>query len=205
MEHQGLRTGHLIALGGALVTLSSLWRPWYAVDLSGTFRDELSSKVSAQAPAGLGQLAQRLISALPSRIEASGWRELAGADVVLCIGALAVVALVLGAAGALGSAVRVDRLAAGRIIAALGLVGVAVVSWHIFSKPGGGAGSELVKLASGIWIALAGCLLTTIGGLTAAAPPRPLPYSPEPPASFEGLAPAPEPGEPALSIGPPAR
>jgi hypothetical protein len=134
MEHQGLRTGHLIALGGALVTLSSLWRPWYAVDLSGAFRDELSSKVSTQAPAALGQLAQGLISALPTRIEASGWRELAGADVVLCLGAVVVVALVLGAAGALGAAVRVDRLAAGRIIGALGLGGLGLVAWHIVAR-----------------------------------------------------------------------
>lgn len=200
MEQQGLRTGHLIALGGALVSLSSLWRPWYAIDLSSAVRDELSRRVSAQAPPGFGQLAQGLLSALPARIEASGWRELAGADVALCIGALAVVVLVLGAAGALGGAVRVDRLAAGRIIAAVGVAGLAIVSWHVFSKPGGAGASELVRLASGIWIALAGSLLTVVGGATAAAPPRTLPYAP---ASIEGLGRAPEPVDAALSVAPP--
>jgi hypothetical protein len=203
MEQQGLRTGHLIALGGALVSLSSLWRPWYAIDLSSAFRDALAGQVS-QAPGGLGQFAQGLVSALPARLQASGWRELAGADVALCVGALAVVFLVLGAAGALGGAVRVDRVAAGRIIGALGIAGTALVGWHIVSKPGAGtAGSDMVRLASGIWIALAGCVVTAIGGLTAAVPEKPLPYSAEPPASFAGLAPAPEPGEPALSLAPP--
>ena len=204
MEHQGLRTGHLLALVGALVALSSLWRPWYAIDFSGAFREELSGQ-AARVPGGLGQLAQGLISALPSRIEASGWRELAGADVALCSGALAVVVLVLGAAGALGHAVRVERVAAGRIIAGLGLAGAALVGWHVVSKPGAGAvGSDLVKLASGVWLALAGCAVTAIGGLMAGAPERPLPYSPAPPASFDGLAPAPEPGEPAFSVSPPS-
>jgi hypothetical protein len=204
MEQQGLRTGHLIALGGALVALSSLWRPWYTIDLSQAFRDALAGQVS-QAPAGLGQFAQGLVSALPARLQASGWRELEGTDVALCVGAVAVLFLVLGAAGALGRAVRVDRVAAGRIIGALGLAGTVLVGWHVVSKPGAGtAGSDMVKLASGIWLALAGCVVTAIGGLTAAAPEKPLPYSPAPPASFEGLAPAPEPAEPALSFGPPS-
>jgi hypothetical protein len=204
MEQQGLRTGHLIALGGALVALSSLWRPWYAIDFSGAFREELSGQ-AARMPGGFGQFAQGLMSALPTRLEASGWRELGGADVALCVGAVAVVMLVLGAAGALGHAVRVERVAAGRIIGALGMAGAALVGWHVVSKPGAGAlGSDMVKLASGIWIALVGCVVTAIGGLMAGAPERPLPYSPAPPASFEGLAPAPEPAEPAFSAAPPS-
>ena len=204
MEQQGLRTGHLIALGGALVALSSLWRPWYAINLSQGFRDALVDEVSKPS-SGLGQLPRLLASSFPERVQASGWTELAGADVALCVGALAVLFLVLGAAGALGRAVSVDRVAAGRIIGALGLLGTALVGWHVVSKPGAGtAGSDWVELASGVWIALAGCVVTAIGGITAAAPEKPLPYSPAPPASFEGLAPAPEPAEPALSFGPPS-
>src|SRR4051812_33670734 len=135
MEEQGLRTGHLIALAGALITLSSLWRPWYAIDLSPALRDTLTGQVG-QAPGAFGQFAKSLISALPSRIEASGWHELDGADVALCNGALAVLALVLGSAGALGRPVHVGRLAAGPEIGAPALPGTAVGAVHIVRKPG---------------------------------------------------------------------
>jgi hypothetical protein len=210
MEQQGLRTGHLIGLSGAVVALFSLWRPWYAVDLSPAFRDALSGQVS-QAPGALGQVAQGLISALPSRIQASGWRELQGADVTLCVGALGVVVLVLGAAGAFGPAVRIERVAAGRIIGVLGAAGTALVGWHVVSKPGAGAlGADMVKLASGVWIALVGCGVTTIGGLMAAVPEQPVPFSPAPPPSFSGLGPAVEPAQrvepaqPTPRVGPPS-
>jgi hypothetical protein len=199
MEQQGLRTGHLVALGGALVALSSLWRPWYAFDVPQSFRDAIAGS-AAGAPAGLGAFAQSLASALPDRIQASGWTELEGADVALCVGALAVVALVLGAAGALGRVVRVDRIAAGRLIGGIGAAGIGLVGWHVASKPGGGipGGQEMIKLASGIWIALAGCAITMAGGLLAAVPEKPLPYMPEVPAPE-----LPTPAPALSSVGPP--
>jgi hypothetical protein len=203
MEQRGLRPGHLIALVGALAALFSLWRPWYAVDLSPAFRDALSGQLS-QAPGELGQIARGVLSALPSRIQASGWRELQGADVALCVGGLAIVFLVLGAAGALGSAVRIERVAAAKIIGVLGAAGTALVGWHVISKPGAGtSGADMVKLASGVWIAFAGCLVATIGGLMAAVPDQPAPLAPPPP-SFSGLAPATEPAQQAVSVGPPS-
>jgi hypothetical protein len=55
------------------------------------------------------------------------------------------------------------------------------------------AGGDLVTLASGIWLALGGCLLTALGGVMAGTPASALPYSPAPPASFDGLAFEPEP------------
>ncbi|MEA2303360.1 MAG: hypothetical protein QOH43_640 [Solirubrobacteraceae bacterium] len=204
MEQQGLRTGHLIALCGAVAALTSLWRPWYSVDLPPAFRDALSGEAS-QAPGALGQIAQGLISALPSRIQASGWRELQGADVALCVGALAIVVLMLGAAGAFGGAVRIDRAAAGRISGALGAAGTVLVGWHVAVKPGAGApGADMVKLGGGIWIALAGCVVTTIGGLMAAIPEKPVPFSPAPPPAFGGPGSAAEPAQQALSVGPPS-
>lgn len=203
MEQRGLRPGHLVALVGALVALFSLWRPWYAIDLSPAFRDALSSRLS-QVPGELGQIGRGVLSALPSRIQASGWRELQGADVALCVGGLTIVLLVLGAAGARGSAVRVERAAAGKVIGFLGAAGIGLVGWHIISKPGAGTpGADMVKLAGGIWIALAGCLVTTIGGLMAAVPDRPIPAAPPSP-SFSGLGPATEPAKQAMSVGPPS-
>jgi hypothetical protein len=168
MERRGLRAGHLVALAGALLALASLWRPWYTLDVPAAFRDALSRE-GAKVP-GLGAFAQGLAAALPDHVSASGWRELEGADVALCVGMAAVVALVLGAAGAFGTAVRVDARAAGRGIAAVGLAGVVVVMVHVVRPPGGGgAASEIVKLGQGIWIALAGVALTLVGGLMAAA------------------------------------
>jgi hypothetical protein len=124
---------------------------------------------------------------------------------MLCVGAVACVVLVLGAAGAFGRAVRVERVAAGKLIGALGAAGTVVVGWHVVSKPGAGAlGADMVKLASGVWIALVGCVATTIGGLMAATPEKPAPFVPAAPPSFGGLGPAVEPTQQPLSVGPPA-
>src|SRR5690242_16790201 len=101
MEQKGLRTGHIVALAGALAALGSLWRPWYTVEIPQQLRDAFSSSGAiGRDPGMLGQVARNLAAAMPSSIEASGWRELQGADIALCVGALAVVALVVGAAGA---------------------------------------------------------------------------------------------------------
>src|SRR5206468_2595199 len=72
METKGLRAGHLAALAGALLTLASLWRPWYTLDVPAAFRDALSSE-GAKVP-GLGAFAQGLAAALPDHISASGWQ-----------------------------------------------------------------------------------------------------------------------------------
>src|SRR3977135_1422500 len=109
---QGLRTGHLVALAGAIAALASLWRPWYRIELPQSFRDMLNGQ-AARTPGAFGDLARGLAGMLPSRLEASGGQELQGADVVLCVGAVAVAALVVAAAGAFGPAVRVDGVAAG--------------------------------------------------------------------------------------------
>jgi hypothetical protein len=172
MRTQGLRTGHLVALAGAIAALASLWRPWYRIELPQSFPDMLSGQ-AARTPGVLGDLARGLAGMLPSRLEASGWQELQGADVVLCVGAIAVAALVVAAAGAFGPAVRVDGVAAGRAIAALGAIGVAITAEHAIAPPGGSAAADMVKLASGLWLALGGCAATLVGGLlaTRAAPP----------------------------------
>jgi hypothetical protein len=171
MEQKGLRTGHFVALAGALAAFGSLWRPWYSITIPAQLRDMLSGGQIGQDPGLLGQMARGLAAALPAELSASGWKELEGADVAVALGALAVVALVLGAAGALGSAIRVDPGACGSLIAAAGAAGIAIALAHVVHKPGGGTASDYVHVADGLWIALAGSAAVLIGGLMAAAKP----------------------------------
>jgi hypothetical protein len=170
MEQKGLRTGHFVALAGALAAFASLWRPWYTIEIPQQLRDMFGAGGQlGQDPGLLGQMVRGLASSLPSSLSASGWRELEGADVAVAVAALAVVALVVGAAGALGGAVRVDPGPAGGLIAAVGaLIGLVAIV-HLVHRPGGAAAADLVKVGDGLWIALAGGAATFAGGLWAAA------------------------------------
>jgi hypothetical protein len=163
MDQKGLRSGHFLGLAGAMAALASLWRPWYTVDVPQQLRDLLSEE-GAKSSGALGPFMRGLATAIPDAISASGWEALQGADVTLCLGAIAVVALVVGASGAFGGAIRVDPLAAGRGLALLGAAGTVIVVVHVLHRP---LSHELVHPAAGLWIALAGCVLTLIGGLTA--------------------------------------
>jgi hypothetical protein len=218
MEQKGLRTGHFVALAGALVAFASLWRPWYTIEIPQQLRDLMSgSGALGQDPGLLGQMARGLATALPSSISASGWRELEGADVTVAVGAVAVVALVLGAAGALGGAVRVDASACGKLVAAIGAgLGVLAIV-HVVHKPGAGAPGgvrDLIKVADGVWIALGGAVAIVVGGLWAAADTgtvsRATATAPSPaPTAFPPLTPdlppvfAEAPGAAASSVPPP--
>jgi hypothetical protein len=166
MEPKGLRPGHFLGLLGAFAALASLWRPWYTVDVPQQLRDVLSDE-GAKSSGALGQVVQGLMAALPDRISASGWQALQGADVAICLGAIAASALVVGAAGAFGGAIRVDALAAGRGIAVLATGGLVLVAVHLLKRP---LDSDLVHPASGLWIALVGCAVGLIGGLMAMQP-----------------------------------
>jgi hypothetical protein len=166
MDQKGLRAGHLLGLGGAGLALVSLWRPWYTLEIPAAFRDALSSE-SAKTPGPIGQFAQGIAAAIPDTIAASGWDELKGADVAVCVLALAIAALVIGAAGAFGSAVRVDPAAAARGIAGLGAGVTGIVLVHAVQRP---FDADLVHPAAGLWIALAGGLLALAGGLAATGP-----------------------------------
>jgi hypothetical protein len=214
MEQKGLRTGHIVALAGAVAALASLWRPWYSISVPQHLRDALSGGQLGQDPGLLGQMARSLASALPSRISASGWAELGGADVALAVSALAVAALVVAAAGAFGSAVNVDSAAAARGIAVLGTAALVLALVHVVHRP---ADHDIVKVADGLWIAVAGCVAMVVGGLMAgssaaernvAQPPSPGAgtfASSFPPLESE-LTPvfAPAPGTAAASVPPPS-
>jgi hypothetical protein len=207
MEPKGLRLGHFLGLLGAFAALTSLWRPWYTVDVPQQLRDVLSNE-GAKSSGALGQVMQGLVAVLPDRISASGWQALQGADVAICLGAIAAAALVVGAAGAFGGAIRVDALAAGRGLAVLAAGGLVLVIVHLLHRP---LDSDLVHPAGGLWIALAGCGVGLIGGLMAMQPadvrssgasaeafPR---LEPELPDVF---APAPSVGTARASVPPPA-
>jgi hypothetical protein len=205
MNQKGLRSGHFLGLAGAMTALASLWRPWYTVDVPQQLRDLLSEE-GAKSSGAFGPVMRGLAAAIPDAISASGWDALQGADVTLCLGAIAVVTLVLGASGAFGGAIRVDPVAAGRGLALLGAGGVALVVVHIVHRP---LAHDLVHPAAGLWIALAGCAVTLIGGLTVMGPadaravaapafPRLEPDLPE------VFAPAPPAGAHRTSVPPPA-
>jgi hypothetical protein len=213
MEQKGLRSGHFLALAGALAAFASLWRPWYEITIPQQLRDAFSGQIG-QDPGLLGEMARGIATALPTSISASGWKELQGADAAVAVGAVVVIALVLGAGGAFGSAVRIDPAAAARGVAAMGALGVVLALVHIVNRPGSGPGSDYVHVAQGLWIAVGGCVAVVAGGLWAAvdtsgspAPSRstsaPLPTSfpplePELPPVF-----APSPGAAAAASVPP--
>jgi len=167
MDHR-LRTGHLAALAGALATGAALWLPWYEIRLGELARGALGSQAQ-NLPPGLGEFARGLMAVMPESVTGSGWQTLRGADAALVVGAVLVAALVLAAAGALGPGVRVDSATAGRIIGALGVAGTVIVAQHILSPPGPG---ELVHVRGGLWVALAGTVLTAAAGFSTGAAPR---------------------------------
>jgi hypothetical protein len=203
-EQQGLRAGHLVALAGAIATLGSLWRPWYAIEVPQALRDALASDGARASGAGslLGSFVQQVAAALPSRIEANGWDVLRGADVALCVVAIAVAALVLGVAGALGPSVRVDRAAASRWIASIALAGLAVAIEHVLVRPGDDAGIA-VELGDGVWLAVAGTAAMAVGGALAGSGRRSAPAVPLSLLDLEGPGAASEDGRALTSVAPP--
>jgi hypothetical protein len=167
MEHR-LRTGHLAALAGAIATAAALWLPWYEIRLGELARGALGREAQG-LPAGLGEFARGLMAVMPESVTGTGWETLRGADAALITGAVLVAALVLAAAGMLGPGVKVDSATAGRIVGALGVAGAVIVAQHILSPPGP---NELVHVRGGMWVALAGTVLTAMAGLSTGAAPR---------------------------------
>jgi hypothetical protein len=170
MEPKGLRTGHIVALSGAVALLLSLFLPWYEIRIPDSFMQMFGSGGRLGSDPGLlGQVSREVATALPSSISASGWKELEGADLALCLGAVGVLAAVLAVAGALGPGVRVDQRSAGSAIAVVGAIAAVVVIVHVVHKPGHGtAMADAVHLRAGVWTALAGAVAMLAGGLMAA-------------------------------------
>lgn len=168
MEQKGLRSGHFLALAGALLAVVSLFRPWYTVEIPQQVRDLFGAQGMGSDPGLFGEMLRGLASRMPSEISASGFQELEGADIAIVVAAVGVVALVLAAAGAV-SGLRADPGPAGALAGLLGGAIAVVALAHLVNKPGGGQASEWVHVADGLWLALAGGALTAFGGLWAAS------------------------------------
>jgi hypothetical protein len=167
MDQKGLRTGHFLALVGALLAVVSLWRPWYRVELPPAFRDLFSSGGQLGSDPGLlGQLVRGMATALPGSVSLSGWDALKGADVALTVAAAAVVATVLAASGAI-SGMRVDAGLAARVAALAGAVVLGVAAWHVVKTPGDGPASDWVHVGGGLWLAVGAGVAMLGGGLWA--------------------------------------
>jgi hypothetical protein len=170
MEPKGLRTGHIVALAGAVAVLLSLFLPWYEIRIPDSLLQLFGSGGQLGSDPGLlGQVSREVATALPPAITASGWKELEGADLALCLGAVGALAAVLAVAGAFGTGVRVDQRSAGSAIAVVGAVALVIVVVHIVHKPGHGSPmADAVHLRAGVWTALAGAVALLAGGLMAA-------------------------------------
>jgi hypothetical protein len=169
MEQKGLRTGHFLALAGALLTVASLWRPWYRVEFPPEFRDLFSSGGRLGSDPGLfGQLVRGMATALPDSVSVSGWDALKGADVALIVAAVVVVAPILAASGAI-SGMRADGGLAARAAALAGSTVLAVALWHVVKTPGDGPAADWIHPGSGLWMAVGGGVVMLVGGLWAGA------------------------------------
>jgi hypothetical protein len=169
MEQKGLRTGHFLALVGALLAVVSLWRPWYRVEFPPEFRDLFSSGGRLGSDPGLfGELIRGVAAAIPSEISVSGWEALKGADVTLTVAAVVVVATILAASGAI-SGMRVDAGLAARAATAAGAVVLVVALWHVVKMPGDGMASDWIHAGGGLWMAVGAGAAMLGGGLWASA------------------------------------
>ena len=172
-------TGLLVGAAGAAGVLASLWLPWYLIRLPQAFRDALSNLGGGAQPGvaptspgaalgnALGGVMKGLAAALPTEITGNGWQVMHGGDVALAVIAGAALLVALAVGGGL-SGVNIELGAAGRFIAALGAVAVAIAVYHVVSRPGMGAGalSADVSVKYGIWVAVLGGVAMIAGGLT---------------------------------------
>lgn len=181
--------GVIAAALGALLALGSLWLPWYTIRIPDAFREMLGSLGAPEggaAPAAGAQasgadglagafagLFKGLAAVMPEEITANGWTAMDGGDIAIAAAAGAMILVLLLASNG-GSSMRVDRGAAGRLIALAGLVVAAVASYHLVNTPGGGVEqlSGTVDREPGIFAAVAGGLMMLAGGLATAAGPR---------------------------------
>jgi hypothetical protein len=179
-EPRGLRTGHLAALGGAVLALASLWAPWYRLHLPAALQDALQHRAGT-LPAPLGTFVQSLATLLPESVSGNAWQVLGRTDVAVAFLSALVIAALLAAAGSFGRGVRVDLDAAGRVAAGAGTIAALAVGGRIVDAPGPDA---YVDVRWGAWACLAGCALMVAGGLLALRrSPAPVPdNAPAPPA-----------------------
>jgi hypothetical protein len=159
-DSRGLRTGHLVALGGAALALASLWAPWYRVDLD-ALRQALQQQPGFNGTS-LGGFVASIAALLPHSISGDAWQTLHRLDVLVAFASGAAIVALLAAAGALGAGIRVERDAAARVAIAAGAVCALFVAGRVMNPPGPNA---IVDVRWGAWACLLGCGLMVAGGL----------------------------------------
>jgi hypothetical protein len=166
-DERGLRSGHLLALGGAALALAALWAPWYQINV-GVLQDALQQH--GVAGTQVGNLLQSLTALLPRTISGDAWEVLGRIDVLVALLAALAVAVLLAAAGAFGSGIRVAREAAARVCVSTGVIAALAVGGRALNPPGP---NDYVDVRWGAWACLAGCVLMAVGGLLALDSRRP--------------------------------
>jgi hypothetical protein len=170
-DERGLRTGHLLALGGAGLALAALWAPWYQLHLS-ALQDALQQRGVLGTP--VGNVLQSLTALLPRSISGNGWQVLERIDVLVALLAVSALAVLLAAAGAFGDGIRVARGAAARICVGAGVVGALAVGGRVLNPPGP---NEFIDVRWGAWACLIGCAAMVIGGTLALSEPDAAPFA----------------------------
>lgn len=159
----GVGLGRLVGIAGAAVVVAGLSRPFYTL---------LAPPGAGAAPAAsdsgsshaLGRFFDMIAGGGESAARGagtgiSGWAAFGTLDTVLAAGAL-LSALLLVAA-------MVVRIPGGllRPVWAFGVTGAALVGYRLLERP---LPHDLLAVAAGAWIVLAGCLLIAFGGWLAA-------------------------------------
>jgi hypothetical protein len=158
-ERPGARPGQLVAALGAFALILSLWLDWYGLKLIGLFRQAIEHEANR---VGLGGLGGSVARQFGNDFFASGWEAFTSTDVILFASGVLVLigtGLMIARAGDSPSPRTV-----GRFTAVVGAVAAGLVLVKILDPPGPDA---LVEIEHGPYVALAGAVMMTIGGLLA--------------------------------------
>jgi hypothetical protein len=162
MEKARTSIGHVVSVVGAVVAFISLWQPWLRIDL-GKIAQEPAFKAQLDALGGGPQLnaeIQRFVALLPGKIDGNGWDVLERSDIFFALASAAVVALFFAVA-ALGA----DGRGVGKIMAFVGLAGMAIVLQKLVSPGIPDAAGDFVERGRGPIVALVGWTLCAAGGI----------------------------------------
>lgn len=165
--------GAKLSVAGAALLLTSLWLPWYQITFPQAFRDALGklggvgqTTTGATPAQGIGGAVNALVAglatAIPDKIAATGWQAMKGGDVALAVIVGLVVLLLTSGLGM----VQMDDEPRAQAIAALGLVAVGIVGYHIVRRPFGDLPGfvEAPSLRYGLAVAMGGAVLIGVGG-----------------------------------------
>jgi hypothetical protein len=159
----GVGLGRLVGVAGAAVVVAGLSRPFYTL---------LAPPGAGAVPAGAGSGSSDAVGRFFDMIAGgggsgdrgagtaiSGWAAFETLDTVLAAGALLSAVLLVAA--------MVVRLPGTflRPVWAFGVTGAALVGYRLLERP---LPHDVLAVAAGAWIVLAGCLLIAFGGWLAA-------------------------------------